>query len=77
MCKIVSIPTADHRLKSLARWVNRQQGKAIIRIDGKKAAVLVTYAEYEEIEKLRSQNLQLKLLQQLEMVRRRIKTRAA
>ena len=63
--KLLIISQANHQLQTLARQIIKEQRRALIHVDGKKAAVLITYEEYQHIEKLRTQQMKLDALQQL------------
>lgn len=63
--KFLSISNVSHQLQTLARQIIREQRRALIHVDGKKAAVLITYEEYEQIEKLRTRQMKVDALQQL------------
>ena len=63
------IQTRIARLHALSRWVNAQQGRAIIHVDGRPTAVLVTYAEYNQLEKLSTAQMKQRLLTQLQDIR--------
>lgn len=66
--RYLTITPTDPRIQALARWIDKEQGRAIIRLNGKKTAVVLTYAEYEAIEALRTQHMKGELLQKLEQV---------
>ena len=63
--KFLSISRLSHQLQILTRQVSREQSRALIHMDGKKAAVLISYDEYQQIEKLRTQQMKTDALQQL------------
>lgn len=63
--KFLSISHLSHQLQALTRQVSREQSRALIHMDGKKAAVLISYEEYQQIEKLRTQQMKTDVLQQL------------
>lgn len=69
--RYLTITPTDSRIQALARWIDKEQGRAIIRLNGKKTAVVLTYAEYEAIEALRTQHMKEELLQKLERVGKR------
>jgi PHD/YefM family antitoxin component YafN of YafNO toxin-antitoxin module len=70
--RFLSIPHASQQLQTLARQIIKEQRRALILVDGKKAAVLITYEEYQQIERLRTQQMKLDALQQLnELITRR------
>jgi hypothetical protein len=45
-------PQTTPQLHALSRWVTLRQGRAILHVAGRPAAMLVTYAEYHRLEKL-------------------------
>ncbi len=65
MRRIISVSRVDVQLKALTRWVSSKQGRAIIRMAGRRAAVLISYREYEEMEELRTQAKKAALLGKL------------
>jgi hypothetical protein len=69
--RCVSVTPTDRTLQALARWVEKEQGRAIICLDGKKAAVMLTYTEYEQILKQRTEQMKGELLQKLEAITKR------
>lgn len=71
ICRVELLPGCDERLGKLSRWVNTQQGRAIIHVDGRPAAVLVTYAEYRQLEKQRTTEMKQQLLTQLHHIHQR------
>lgn len=64
--KFLSIHQVNHQLQALARQIIKEQRRALIHLDGKKAVVLITYEEYQQIEKLRTQQMKTDVLQQLD-----------
>ncbi len=71
MRRIIAVSAVEGQLKTLAQWVSRQQGRAVIRLAGRPAAVLLSYREYEEMEKLRTQAHKSELLDKLQRLRAR------
>jgi len=69
--RVELLPGCDERLGQLSRWVNTQQGRAIIHINGRPAAVLVTYTEYRQLEKQRTTEMIEQLLTQLHKIQQR------
>lgn len=70
-CQVALHPDQDRRLHALSRWVNAQRGRAIIHVDGRPTAVLVTYAEYNQLEKMNTAQIKQRLLAQLQDIRAR------
>lgn len=71
--KLLIVSQASHQLQILAQQIIKEQRRALIHVDGKKAAVLITYEEYQQIEKLRTQHMKLDALQQLNaLITRRV-----
>lgn len=75
--KFLSISQVSHQLQTLARQIIKEQRRVLIHIDGKKAAVLITYAEYQQIEKLRTHQMKAAALQQLAALISRRSTQAS
>jgi PHD/YefM family antitoxin component YafN of YafNO toxin-antitoxin module len=63
--KVLAVSDAGAQLQRLARKISQEQRKAVIHIDGKKAAVIISYTEYEQIELLRTQQMKAEVLEQL------------
>ena len=74
VCRVQLVPGHGQQLDVLSRWVTSRQGRAIIHIDGKPAAVLVTYHEYNALEKLRTTAMKTELLHQLHSQKERRRT---
>ena len=71
--KLLIVSQPSYQLQTLARQIVREQRRVLIHVDGKKAAVLITYEEYQKIEKLRTQQMKLDALQQLNsLITRRV-----
>jgi len=64
-------PRTDYRLHALSQWINTNQTRAILDLGGKPQAVLVTYDEYNELEKLRTTHLKGQLLARLQSIKQR------
>ncbi len=71
MRRIIAVSAVEGQLKRLAHWVSRRQGRAVIRLAGRPAAVLISYREYEEMDKLRTQAHKSELLDKLQRLRAR------
>jgi PHD/YefM family antitoxin component YafN of YafNO toxin-antitoxin module len=69
MRRIISVSRVDGQLKTLTQWVSRKQGRAVIRLAGRRAAVLIPYREYEELQKLRTKVNKVQLLDKLKSLR--------
>lgn len=65
-CRPISVhPHRDGRLHALCRWIAAQQGRAILYIDGRPTAVLMDYAAYNRLERLRTEEIKGQLLAHL------------
>lgn len=65
-CRPVSVhPRRDGRLHALCRWIAASQGRAILHVDGRPAAVLLDYGAYNRLEQLRTEESKGQLLAQL------------
>jgi len=67
--KIVSSTQAKANLGTLLKWIGQNDDEVIVALYNKPAAVLMTYAEYEEIVKLRKQEQQRQALTELQATR--------
>ena len=68
-CRIISVSRVGDQLRELTQWVRSKRGRAIIRIAGRQAAVLISYQEYEEMQELRTQASKVELLDKLKRLR--------
>ena len=56
MPKTVSSSEAKARFGEYLKWANESKDKVIIKLYGEPAAVIMSYTEYEEMEKLRKRS---------------------
>ena len=68
MRRIITVSRLDGQLRELARWARDKRGRAIIRIAGRQAAVLISYQEYEEMQAMRTQASKVELLEKLKVL---------
>lgn len=61
----------SRQLRDLCRWIADRQGRVILRQQGRPNAVLLTYGEYQYLEKLRTLDLKRQLLTRLDTLQRR------
>lgn len=69
MPKIVSSSEAKARFGEYLKWAAERNDQIIIKLYGEPAAVIMSYAEYEEMEKLRKREQKRKVLEALETLR--------
>lgn len=69
MPRTVSSSEAKARFGELVKWTTENQDKVIVKLYGEPAAVIMSYAEYEEVEKLRKRELKRKTLEALDALR--------
>ena len=69
MLKSVSSSEAKSRFGELLKWTTENQDKVIVKLYGEPTAVIISYAEYEELERLRKQEQKRKVLEALDRLR--------
>jgi prevent-host-death family protein len=69
MPKQVTSSEAKSHFGELLKWTKENQDKVIVRLYGEPTAVLISYAEYEELEKLRKREQKRKILETLDQLR--------
>ncbi len=69
MPKTVSSTEAKSRFGELLKWANESKDKVIVKLYGEPAAVIISYAEYEEVEKLRKREQKRKAFEALDALR--------
>lgn len=67
--RTISVSRVGGQLRELTQWVRSKRGRAIIRIAGRRAAVLISYQEYEEMQELCTQASKIELLDKLKRLR--------
>ncbi len=74
MTKTVSVTEAQSKLSALVEWTNQNQDSVVVERRGKPAAALISYADYEELARLRQQEKQRKALEKLRAIRQQVRT---
>ncbi len=69
MPKTVSSTEAKSRFGELLKWAAQSKDEVIVKLYGEPAAVIISYAEYEEVEKLRKREQKRKAFEALETLR--------
>jgi prevent-host-death family protein len=75
MPKVVSSTKAKAHLGTLLKWIDEHDDEVIVEHYNKPTAVLMTYAEYEEIVKLREQERRRQGLAELQSLRTQMRER--
>ena len=69
MPKTVTSSEAKSRFGELVKWTTENQDKVIVKLYGEPAAVIMSFREYEEVEKLRKREQKRKVLEALDALR--------
>ena len=69
MPKTISSTEAKSRLDALLKWVGEYREKVIVTRDGHPIAVVISYAEFEEVEKLIKREQKRQALEALDALR--------
>lgn len=69
MPKTVSSSEAKARFGELLKWTAESKDKVIVKLYGEPTAVIISYAEYTEVEKLRKREQKRKALDALNALR--------
>lgn len=69
MPQTVSSSEAKSRFGELVKWTAENQEQVIVKLYGEPAAVIMSYREYEEVEKLRKREQKRKALAALDALR--------
>ncbi|MBX3000689.1 MAG: type II toxin-antitoxin system prevent-host-death family antitoxin [Caldilineaceae bacterium] len=69
MPKQVTSTEAKSRFGELLKWTTENQERVIVRLYGEPTAVIISYAEYEELENLRKREQKRKVLEALDQLR--------
>lgn len=70
MPRTVSSSEAKSHFGELVKWTTEHQDKVIVKLYGEPAVVILSYGEYEEMEKLRKREQKRKVLESLEDLRK-------
>ena len=73
MTRTVSVTEAQSKLSSLVEWTNQNQDSVVVERRGKPAAALISYADYEELARLRQQEKKRKALETLRAIRQQVR----
>lgn len=77
MPRIVSSSEAQNNFGAMLQWAEENKDQVVIERRGKPAGVLIGYAEYEEIVRLREEERKQRAFARLEEVRQKVAARAA
>lgn len=69
MPRTISSSEAKSRFDELVKWTSENQEQVIVKVYGEPAAVIMSYKEYEEVEKLRKREQKRKALEVLDALR--------
>lgn len=75
MPKVVSSSEAQNNFGAMAQWAEANPEGVIVERRGKPAVAMVSYAVYEELQKLRLQQRKREVFAALERLRERISSR--
>ena len=73
MPKTVTSSEAKSRFGELMKWTAEHQDKVIVKLYGEPTAVMMSYAEYQELEKLRKREQKRKVLEALDRLRAEVR----
>lgn len=73
MPKTVTSSEAKSRFGELVKWTTENQDKVIVKLYGEPTAVIISYTEYEEVEKLRKREQKRKVLEALDALREEVR----
>jgi prevent-host-death family protein len=73
MPKTVSSSEAQSRFGELMKWTTENQDTVVVKLYGKPAVVVMSYGEYEEVEKLRKREQKRKAFEALDALRREVR----
>jgi prevent-host-death family protein len=77
MTRVVSSSEAKARLGLMMKWARENQDQVIIEVHGQPGAVLISYAEYQQLEKLKEQNRRKEALVALQALREEVAANTA
>ena len=75
MPRIISATEAKTQLGAMIEWTREHADEVIIESRGKPRAVLISYAEFEAMQRLREAERRRKALEQLEALAQRVAAR--
>lgn len=73
MPKTVTSSEAKSRFGELVKWTTENQDQVIVKLYGEPKAVIVSYSEYVELEKLRKREQKRKVLEALDNLREEVR----
>lgn len=73
MPKLVSSTEAKTRFGELLKWAEEHNDDVIVKLYGEPKAVIMSYAEYEEVSRLRQREERWKAWEALEGIRKRVR----
>jgi prevent-host-death family protein len=73
MTKTVSSSEAKSHFGELVKWTTENQDKVIVKLYGEPAVVIMSYKEYEEVEKLRKREIKRQALAALQALREEVR----
>lgn len=73
MPRTVSSSEAKSHFGELLKWTTEHQGQVIVKLYGEPAVVILSYSEYEEMEKLRIREQKRKVLEALDALRQQVR----
>jgi prevent-host-death family protein len=75
MPKTVSVTEAQSKLSSLVQWANQAQDGVVVERRGRPAAAIISYADFEELLRLRKLEQKRQALKALRELRQRVQAR--
>ena len=75
MPKTVSVTEAQSKLSSLVQWANQAQDGVVVERRGKPAAAIISYADFEDLARLRKLEQKRQALKSLRELRQRVQAR--
>ena len=75
MPKAVTATEAKNRLGALMAWAVAQRDEVIVEAQGKPRAVIMSFADYQEVQALREQARRREALERLRALRARVSAR--
>jgi len=70
--KTVSSSEAKSKFGEIVKWSTENKDEVIVKLYGEPAVVIMPYAEYEEVKKLRKREQKRKVLNSLEALRKEV-----
>lgn len=73
MPKTITSTEAQAQFGAILKWTRENNDEVVVKLYGEPAAVLIPYAEYEKIERLRKQEAGRRALGALDAIRREVR----